>query len=505
MTAGEHSPPEATNRPGAPADAAGPATLRTSAVSGVIWQAVSFIGGKLLVLAATAVLARVLVPEDFGLVALALVVIAVLDVVADGGIAQALVFLPEERRRTDAALAGAVASSCLLTAAALLAAPGLAAFFGDPDVVPLLRVLSAALVLGAVASVPEALLRRRLQFRRSVAAGLVKAAVTGGVSVGLALAGAGAWSLVWGQLAGLVAVNIALWSLAGHRPDLRWWRLGWSDLRPLVRYGGAVAGSVLLSKAIFDIDYVVVGRALGTEALGFYTLAFRLPELAIISVFFVLSAVAFPVYSRAAADPARLRRGYLTALRVQALYGAAAGAGLAVLAPYVVLVVFGPQWRESAVPLAALSLYAAVRSLGAGANDVYKAMGRPGTALGLAALRLVLLLPVLVWATRYGIVGVAWAQVAAAAVFVVLMQGLAARVLGTSARHVLVALGPSLVAGAGVAAGAGAVRVLVGDAPVLGLLLGVPTGALCGLVALRVLAPRTLAEAALLLRRRGAG
>lgn len=450
------------------------------------WQALSFLGGKVLVLLATAVLARVLTPEDFGLVAFALIVISIADVVGDAGVAQALVYLPESRRRTDAALVTALVFSGALVAGAYAAAPAVAGFFGREEVTGLLRVLSLALLLGATASVPEALLRKRLQFRRTVGANLVKAAVTGGVSIALAVGGAGAWALVWGQLAGLVALNVMLWSLVDHRPDPRVWRLTWADSSPLVRYGLTVASAMLLSKVIFDVDYVIVGRQLGTEALGLYTLAFRLPELAVLSVFFVISAVAFPVYSRASDDPERLRRGYLTAVRLQAAYGVAAGVGIAVLAPALVLVVFGPQWQASTMPLTALGLYAALRSLGAGANDVYKALGRPGIALWLSLLRLAILVPVLIWAARWGIAGVAWAQVAVAAGFVVLMQGLAARVLGAPVRGVAGALVPGLVGGAGVAVAAGAVRLLVAGPPWMVLLIGLPAGTLGAIVALRL-------------------
>ncbi len=153
-------------------------------------------------LAATAVLARLLTPEDFGLVAFALVLISIADVVGDFGVAQALIHLPESRRRTDAALATALAFSGTLVLLAFVGAPLLANFFGRPEVSDLLRVLSLALLLGATASIPEALLRKRLQFRRTVGANLAKAAVTGVVSIGLALASAGPWALVWGSWRG---------------------------------------------------------------------------------------------------------------------------------------------------------------------------------------------------------------------------------------------------------------------------------------------------------------
>ena len=166
---------------------------------------------------------------------------------------------------------------------------------------------------------------------------------------------------------------------------------------------------------IFDIDYLIVGSVLGAEALGLYTLAFRLPQVVILGVFAVLSSVAFPMFSRARADPARLKRGYVTSVRLLSAYGVAAGVGLFMVAPMLVPVVFGPQWSAAVVPLEALSLYAAARSLGAGAVDVYKGTGRPEIGVAVALVRLALLVPALVLAAHHGgIDAVAWTQAALA-------------------------------------------------------------------------------------------
>ena len=170
---------------------------------------------------------------------------------------------------------------------------------------------------------------------------------------------------------------------------------------------------------------------LGAEALGLYTLAFRLPQVAIIGVFGVLSAVAFPAFSRVRSEPARLRRGFVTGLRLQSAYGVAAGVGLFMVAPMVVPVLFGSNWDGAIVPMQALALYAAARSLGAGAVDVYRGIGRPGIGLTIALIRLALLVPALLIAAHEGgIDAVAWTQAALALAFAVGMQIVAARVVG---------------------------------------------------------------------------
>jgi lipopolysaccharide exporter len=256
----------------------------------------------------------------------------------------------------------------------------------------------------------------------------------------------------------------------------------------------------LLLSVVFDIDYLIVGRTLGAQALGWYTLAFRIPELVIINVFYVLSAVAFPVFSKAQGEHERLRRGYTKAVALQSAYGVGAGVGLAMIAPMAVHVIFGPRWTPSIVPLEALALYAAFRALGVGSIDVYKATGRPRLAFWLSVVRLGAVLPALLIAVQFGITGVAWAQAIVALMLAVLMQGVASRVLGLPPGRLVAALAPALALGAGVALGAGAVRLWFPGPDAVRLVVAVLAGAVGGLAMLRILAREFLPDVQALLR-----
>jgi len=410
------------------------------------------------VLVSTIVLARVLTPGDFGLVGLALVFILYADVVTDLGVAQALVYLPSRRRRADAAVGVSLAVSAVFFVGALAAAPLAAQFFGRPEVTTMFRVLSVSLVLRAAGQVPDALLRKDLRFRERLFGELSRAVVQGVVSIGLAVAGFGPWAIVGGYLAGSAAWSSVLWRLVDYRPRLDLWRVRKDDVRPLLAYGLPAAGTALVLTLVFNIDYLIVGRFLGAQALGYYTVGFRIPELVILNVFNVISSVAFPLYSRVREDRDRLRRGYLFALRIQAVYGLSAGVGLALLAPMVVRVVFGSRWDPSIVPLEALAIYAAARSLGMGPHEVFRGIGRPGVVLVLAMVRLAVLVPALLLATRYGINGVSWAQAAVALPLAVLMQAVASRLLGLPWRQLAASLRPAVAAGLGTVLGAGLIR-----------------------------------------------
>jgi lipopolysaccharide exporter len=463
-----------------------PAGLSRLAVRAVLWQALSFTFGRGLTLVATVVLARLLTPAEFGLAGLAVVFVAFAEYVTDLGVAQALVYFERDERLQDGAVALCAATGAVLAGAGLLAAPWVAAFFGAAEVEPMFRVLSAAMLVSALRQVPVALLRRELAFRRVLLTELSRAAVQGVVSIALAATGAGAWAIVWGYVAGGAVCTVAAWVLCDYRPGLRFARsLTPPVTRRLLGYGGPAAGQALLAALIFDVDYLIVGSVLGAEALGVYTLAFRLPQVAIIGVFAVLSSVAFPMFSRARADPDRLKRGYLTSVRLQSAYGVAAGVGLFMVSPMVVPVVFGPQWAAAVVPLEGLALYAAARALGAGAIDVYKGIGRPQLGLAVALVRLALLVPALLLAASYGgIDAVAWTQAALAVAFAAGMQAVAARIVGLGPADLGRAVRPALALAGGIVVGAGAVRWGLTGPEGLRLVAAVVAGAAAGLVVL---------------------
>jgi PST family polysaccharide transporter len=460
----------------------------------VAWQGLSYVVGRLLVLVATIILARILTPEDFGLVSFALVFVTYADVITDLGVAQGLVFFPPSRSRNDAALALCVLSSGLLTIVALAAAPLVASFFGRPDVIPLFRVLSLSLFVGTLGQVPDALLRRELQFRRRLVADLARAGAQGIVSVGLALAGAGPWAIVLGYLGGAFAWTVAAWLLVSYRPDSWFWRVKPADLRPLLLYGLPTAGNALLLSLVFNVDYLIVGRILGATALGYYTLAFRLPQYAILNVFVVISKVAFPIFSRANEDRARLRSGYLTSLRLQTVYGIGAGVALAVTAPTVVQVLFGARWEPATIPLQALSLYAAFRSLGMGAVDLFKAVGRPGLAVWLSFTRLSVVLVALLVAVRFGIDAVAWTQAAVALALAIVMQVAAARVLEMPLKQLWNASAPGMAVGAATALGAGLVALWLPGPDLVRLAGSLLLAGLLAAGALRLVDPSLIRE-----------
>lgn len=476
--------------------------LVRAAAGGVLWQGLSYIFGKLLTLATTVILARVLTPTDFGLVGLAMVFITYLEVTSDMGLGQAVVFFPREKRRTDAAITVAFAWSLLLAGGAVLAAPLVADFFDQPRVAPMFRVVALALLVGGLGSVPDAILRRELRFRRRLITVLGRVIVKGVASVALAVAGFGAWALIWGYVLGEAAWMVASWALAGVRPGRGIWRLSSAEVKPLLGYGVPAATSAILSALVFNVDYLVVGERLGPKALGLYTMAYRIPELLILQALWVVSTVTFPMFSLVRQDMQRLRRGYLANIRLQTAYGAATGVGLAIVAPMLVPIAFGEKWSASIVPLQAIALGAVFNSLAQSAVSLYKGIGRPSVGVALWLVRLILVVPALLLATRFGIDGVSWAQAGSAFLMAVLYQAVAIRLIQLEAGRLLRALIPGTVVALGTLLGGGAVRLLLPGSDVVRLAMAVLAGGALGIACLWLVDRSFLREVWRLLRRR---
>lgn len=456
------------------------ASVTSTILRGASWNYAAFGASKLAVLASTLVLARLLVPEEFGLIALGLLVLSYLDALGDLGMASWVIYSrndddPDERVAA-VAFTCSMASSLLLAGLVVLVAPVVARFFGEPELIPVLRVLAVALPLASLSRVHEARLQRDLDFRRRMGPELSRAVTKGTVAIVLALLGAGVWSLVWGQLAGASAAVIGYWRVTGWRP-----RLGLFDrrlARRLLSYGGGIVLVGLLGAVLKDVDYLIVGRMLGADALGFYTLAFRVPELAVLSTCYALSQAVFPVFSSLQADRAALRRGFLRAVGILVLLTMPIGCGIAVVAPDLVHVLYGERWLPAIPVVRVLALYTVVASLAWVAGDVYKATGRVWLLSAIGAVRLPIELTVLIVAARWGIVGVAVGHLLVSVATVVVEMTIAWRAIGTSGRRILSALWPASTATAGMVATAIVTQlVLAGVAPFLRLVVTALVGA----------------------------
>ncbi|HEX8121464.1 MAG TPA: lipopolysaccharide biosynthesis protein [Solirubrobacteraceae bacterium] len=417
-------------------------SIATRTLRGMAWAYGSYVGGRVLVLVSTAVLARLLTPKDFGIVALALTVMALLEAFADLGVGHALIVETDEpvEERAETAFVFSIAMGAGLSALVAALSPLAAALYDQPRLVLITSILGLNFLLRSFRSTPEALSRKAMQFRPITVADLADAVVRGTAGIALAVAGAGVWALVAGYLLGTLSRNVVIWALVPWRPKLRPSR---RHLRQLVTFGGGLSLVSLLNAFIGTFDDLMVGKVLGATALGLYVLGFRLPELLIINVSNVAADVLFPAFASVGRDG--LARAYLTALRYTLMLSLPLAAGLAILAEPIVLAIFGEQWRDTATVMQILTIYALGVTIGIPAGTVYKATGRAGVLLKLAIFRAALLGAGVILLVHEGIDAVAASQAAVAGLFSMLGLGLATRLLAVRPREIAAAVWPAVV------------------------------------------------------------
>lgn len=436
------NPPASANLPAATPQS-GSDHVFAGAVRGVVWAAISFAGSKLLVFLSTLILARLLLPADFGQVAFALLVISYLDTVGDLGVGEALIYQQKESAAAaNISFVIGLLTGLLWFGLIQLLAPIAADFLHDPAVTGILRAMGWVFPITALGNTHDALLRREMAFKHRLIPEFARALLKGALSVVLALQGWGVWSLVWGQIIGAAAATIALWLVVPWRPGCSFsWRLA----RPMIAFGGQIVSVNIVAAVAHHADYLIVGRMLGTTALGFYGLAYRVPELFITMIVWVVGKVAFPAYAKLQNDPPALQRAFLSTLRYLSLFTVPAGAGLAVLAPTIVATFYGENWKPSVPVLQALAIAGTLRSLGSHAGDVYKATGRPAILTKLGLLRAVVLVPSLIFAARFGIAGVAAAQMFVTGASTIFGLFVAGKILALPMRSILAEFRPALL------------------------------------------------------------
>ncbi|MGH4009574.1 MAG: oligosaccharide flippase family protein [Pseudonocardiaceae bacterium] len=360
------------------------------------------------------VLARLLVPEAFGIYATALVVQNMLIMVGDIGSAAAIV-----RRRGPVAPLLPTAWTLSLIGGMLSCgigvalAPQLAGAFGVSAATGVLQLMAGRLLLDGLASVPAGMLARDLLQGRRLVADVSGMAVNIGVTASLALGGAGPWSLAIGNVGGTVVTLGMLVALSRQWPRFGFER---SHAGEIIRYGSAMAGSAFLLVALQGTPQLVTGAVLGVTALGYFFIASNVANWPVTVISTSLERVALATFSRVAELGADVSQA---ASRMIGLIGGVVltvGGALAVLAAPLIEVVYGRTWLPAAGALSGLALATVGRVVSELVMNVLLAAGSTLGAVIPQVCWLTVLIPSTVLGGHYwGITGVGWAQAAAAA------------------------------------------------------------------------------------------
>lgn len=425
-------------------------SIGRAAVRAAVWAFFSTAGGKVITLVSLALLARLLAPREFGLLAFALAYMTYVEAIGDLGSGVALVYWPD--RRDEAAQVTFlvnIAAGLFWFLLSVAAAPLIADFFDAPHGTNIVRVLAVGFLIKFAGNTHDALAQKDLRFRARTIPELGFAALKAVVALILAWFGFGAWSLVWGHLAGVTCKTVLLWTIVPWRPS---WSYPKDLMKPMLGYGRGIIALNILAAITHHADLAVIGRAFGTTALGLYQMAGKVPEATVIVLLWVTSKVLFPAFAKVHSAGESLRKPYLVATRYISVITLPAAIGLSALSRPIVETFFGKQWLPAAPILSALAVAAAVRCISSHAGDVLKAVGKATLLAKLGVVKAVVTLSMLLAAAAFGSpVTTAWALAGSYALTTIMTLVIASGIIGVTMREIAWSFAPGVGASAAMA------------------------------------------------------
>ena len=366
-----------------------PSSLSNKAAAGGRWAVMDTIFLQVSTTSATLVLARILLPSDFGAVAAAMVVVRMFDLLTQMGLGSSLVRRNKlDPRETSTIFWMAFGIGLLVGGLVTIFAGPLTRLIGQPEAAPLVRAMAVTIPLSQARNIGLSLLYRELRFRETSLIGMVVAVLYLAVAVVLAFAGFGPWSIIIGYLIRAAVGALLVLIVSGWQPSLIFDRQFVSrDLK----FSAGSLGQRSLNYLYKNIDYWVISARLGATVLGVYYIAFVIPDLVRQRLSAMGQRVLYPVLSRIHQDKTRSRSAYLRLVRTIVFIAVPALAGISVLSETVVSLAFGDRWLAAAAPLAVLALASAVTSTSALCGVLASAAGRPHITIPAQAIGVVVL------------------------------------------------------------------------------------------------------------------
>jgi O-antigen/teichoic acid export membrane protein len=454
---------------------------------GIKWVGVSLFVTQGLQFLTTIVLARLLTPEIFGLVAMARVATNLISIIRQLGFSSAFIQRrdrgPEEARvAVNTMFYLLVITNAALFIAAWLLSPVVARFFENEALDRVLRVLVLGFFIQAFVETPSVVLQKNLDFGKIAFSQIVASIFLMLISISLAAKGYGVWSLVVGQIGANLVHALVLIKVSGWRPRLEF---APQIAKQLFRYGKYLWVFSILSALGDSLDRIIVGRWLGAGSLGIYGLALNLSKLPANQVSMLVNRITFPAFSKIQDDKSALTIAFLRTLSHVSIVTFPLGIGLAAVSENMVLSLYGQKWMEAAPIIAVLAYYGMVLSVSSIAGPIFRAIGRPNVLLYTALFHHTLLVVFLLILGRYGAVGIAYAVlipmiISSTIAFALIVRYLEFRVL-TVVEHLLRAGLPSLAMYFAIESVTSVLDTLMSTAPVK-LLIQIVVGVLICLV-----------------------
>lgn len=356
------------------------------------------------------VLARLLTPHEYGLIGYIMILVAVFNSIVDSGFSNALI-RKKDAGETDYSTAFIfnLAVSLVMVAAMVLVAVPFSRFFKEPQLVPLVRVMSVIVVINALALIQRTRLVKSVDFKTQTKASLISSVSSGAVGLAMAFGGLGVWSLVGQQISRQLINTVCLWILNRWTPT---WRFSWSSFRELFGFGWKLLVSGLIDTVWKEIYQLVIGKFYSTSTLGQYTRGKQFSDIFSSNMTSIVQRVSYPVLSSIQDERERMREGYRKIIRTTMLASFVLLFGLSAVAESLLTVLIGPRWLEAAHYLQIICFAASLYPLHAINLNMLQVQGRSDLFLKLEIVKKIIAVGPLLLGIFIGIDWMLWGSLA---------------------------------------------------------------------------------------------
>ena len=408
--------------------------IKSQVMSALRWTAVAKFGGQLVNWGMTLFVMRLLVPADYGLVAMLTLIFMFLGMLGELGFGVSITQSPTLEAREIRQTAGAALLVNLgICALLVISAPAIAAFYGEPRLVDMTRVAALGFIGSGIMPVYSGLLQREMRFRTSARIEIVSGMIGNLATLAFALAGQGAWALILGTL---VANPLRIAMFFASATQIYWPSFRFGDTRRLWIFGG----NVLISRVVWywssQADILIAGKMLGSEALGFYSVAVHLASLPMQRAAGIINGVAFAAFAKIQHDPRAVTQNTKLGVRLMAFVTFPILWGIGAVSPELVRLAIGSAWEPSILPLTLVALTIPFRMIGSIISTTVMSMGRVDIAMWTTIIGAFIAPPLFFVGARYGIVGLSMAWVVVTPILFMLNMFRALPILGLSIRGV---------------------------------------------------------------------
>jgi PST family polysaccharide transporter len=392
------------------------------------WSATSQFGRQSFQLVVTIVLARLLSPTDFGLVAMATVITGFISIFGDLGTSAAVIQKQDSSTKFLSSVFWLnVGFGLLVMFFIIIIAPLVAAFYQEQRLVSILYVLSAIFPVMGLASLQRALLEKSMSFNTLAGIELASTAIGGIAAIAAALSNAGTWSLVVQAMGTTVSTAVLVWLCSAWRPRFE---MSIGEIKKIGVFSANLTGFNIFNYWARNADKLLIGKFLGSQDLGYYTLAYGILMFPIMNLSAVIGRVLFPYLSNMQADEAQFRKTYLKTIRGIALITFPVMALLFVLAEPFVDIVFGANWLPVVPLLLIFAPIGAVQSVGHPVGVIYMVKGQTGLLLRWGIFSGLIAISSFIIGLRWGVIGVAVSYAVAVALLTYPVNAIPFRLIG---------------------------------------------------------------------------